>query len=558
MIKFEELGLSKETLSALKKKGFEEPTPIQEKTIPILMKEQKDVIGQAQTGTGKTAAFGIPIIEDLEHSKSRDVQALILAPTRELAVQVAEEINSLKGRRKLFVLPVYGGASIDHQIRGLKRGADIVVGTPGRVIDHINRGTLKLNNLKYMILDEADEMLNMGFIEDVERILAETNQNKKMLLFSATMPRKILNLAKRFMGDYEIVSVKEEQLTADLTDQIYFEVRESDKFESLCRIIDVEKEFYGLVFCRTKVNVEKVANKLIDRGYSAEALHGDISQYQRERILRKFKTQNINILVATDVAARGIDINNLTHVINYSLPQNPESYVHRIGRTGRAGQEGTAITFVTPEEYRKLAFIKRYANTNIRKEKIPEVKDIISIKKQRIQDELKEIVAKNNYDEYMELAKEMIKDSKPEEAIAALIKLSFSDELSEEGYNEIREVNIDKSGKTRLFVALGRDKGYNPKTLAEYIQKETKVDQNKIRDIKIMDNFSFVTVPFEEAEIILGIFQKKKRGRKSLVEKAKPRKNSGGNNRNNSNRSNNRRDYKKDNNRRSYSKNKRK
>ncbi|MGM0641245.1 MAG: DEAD/DEAH box helicase [Thermotogota bacterium] len=554
MIKFEELGLSKETLSALKKKGFEEPTPIQEKTIPILMNKDKDVIGQAQTGTGKTAAFGIPIIEDLEHSKNRDVQALILAPTRELAVQVAEEINSLKGRRKLFVLPVYGGASIDHQIRGLKRGADIVVGTPGRVIDHINRGTLKLNNLKYMILDEADEMLNMGFIEDVERILAETNQNKKMLLFSATMPRKILNLAKRFMKNYEVVSVKEERMTTDLTDQIYFEVRNSDKFESLCRIIDVEDEFYGLVFCRTKVNVENVANKLIDRGYSAEALHGDISQYQRERILRKFKTQNINILVATDVAARGIDINNLTHVINYSLPQNPESYVHRIGRTGRAGQEGTAITFVTPEEYRKLAFIKRYAQTNIRKEKIPEIKDIIQIKKQRIQDELKEIVAKNDYEEYMELAKEMIKETSPEEAVASLIKLSFSNELSEEGYNEIREVNIDKSGKTRLFVALGREKGYDPKKLAEYIQKETKVDQKKIRDIKIMDNFSFVTVPFEEAEIILGTFQKQKRGRKSLVEKAKPRK--GGSSNNKDNRGN--RNYKKDNNRKNYSKNRRK
>lgn len=548
MTKFEELGLSKETLSALKKKGFEEPTPIQEKTIPILMKEDKDVIGQAQTGTGKTAAFGIPIIEDLEHNKGNDVQALILTPTRELAVQVAEEINSLKGRRKLFVLPVYGGASIDHQIKGLERGADIVVGTPGRVIDHLNRGTLKLNNLKFMILDEADEMLNMGFIEDVEKILSETNQDKKMLLFSATMPKKILNLAKKFMKNYEIITVEDEQLTTDLTDQIYFEVRNSDKFEALCRIVDVEKEFYGLVFCRTKVNVENVASKLIDRGYSAEALHGDISQNQRERILKKFKNKNINILVATDVAARGIDINNLTHVINYSLPQNPESYVHRIGRTGRAGQQGTAITFVTPEEYRKLAFIKRYAQTNIRKEKIPEIKDIISIKKQRIKNELKEIIEKNDYEEYLNLAKEMIKENSPEKSIAALIKLSFSEELSEESYNEIKEVNIDKSGKTRLFVALGREKGYDAKKLAEYIQKETKVDQNKIRDIKIMDNFSFVTVPFEEAEIILGIFQKQKRGRKSLVEKAKPRQSDGNDNKdsknNRSNRKDNRRNYK--------------
>ncbi|MCK5779399.1 MAG: DEAD/DEAH box helicase, partial [Psychrilyobacter sp.] len=274
MAEFRKLGLSEKTLAALEKKGFEKPSPIQALTIPVLLNGDKDVIGQAQTGTGKTAAFGLPILEKMDENKS-GVKAIILAPTRELAIQVAEEISSLKGERRLKVLPVYGGQAMDQQIRALRRGVDIVVGTPGRVQDHIRRKTLILDELDFFILDEADEMLNMGFVEDIETILAATNKDKKMLFFSATMPNEILRVAKRYMGEFEVLRVKASELTTKNTEQIYFEVRDGDKFEALCRVVDVEVGFYGIVFCRTKNDVDGVVSKLIERGYEAEGIHGD-------------------------------------------------------------------------------------------------------------------------------------------------------------------------------------------------------------------------------------------------------------------------------------------
>ena len=311
------------------------------------------------------------------------MRAIVLAPTRELAIQVAEEINSFACGRKLKIVPVYGGQSIELQIRQLKKGVDIVVGTPGRVLDLIDRKILKLDKIEYFILDEADEMLNMGFIEDIEKILESfTNNDKRMLFFSATMPKEILKIAENHMRkDYEILKVETKELTTNLTDQIYFEVKQKDKFEALCRIIDLEPDFYGIVFCRTKNDVNELAGKLNDRGYDAGELHGDITQNHREVTLNRFKARKLNILVATDVAARGIDVNDLTHVVNYAIPQEAESYVHRIGRTGRAGKEGTAITFMTPSEYKKLLQIKRITKTDIRKEKLPEIKDVITFKK---------------------------------------------------------------------------------------------------------------------------------------------------------------------------------
>ena len=391
-------------------------------------------------------------------------------------------------------------------------------------MDHLERKSLKLQNISYCVLDEADEMLNMGFIDDVEDILKHTNPKKRMMLFSATMPDKILTLAKKYMNKFELVSVKNSPMTVAATDQIYFEVNQEDKFEALCRIIDMENEFFGLIFCRTKVDVDKTANMLIDRGYDADALHGDISQFNREKILQKFKKHKINILVATDVAARGIDIIELTHVINYSLPQDPESYVHRIGRTGRAGKEGTAITFVTPEEYRKLVFIKRVAKTDIRKEQLPQIKDVINSKKLRIKDEIKEIIAKADYNEYLDLAEELISENDSKNSLAAVLKYAFQDVLDEKNYGTIRDVSIDKKGTARLFVALGKvDDMTNPK-LVDFITEQAHIDQRRIKDIRIFDRFSFITVPFEEAEVILEIFKKRGRGQKPMVEKAKPRK----------------------------------
>ena len=366
MTKFRELGLSGDMVEALHKKGFEEPTPIQAKTIPFLLKNEKDLIGKAQTGTGKTAAFGIPIIENVV-PEGKKIQAIILAPTRELAIQVAEELSSFAEHRKTRIITVYGGQPIERQISGLRRGVDIVVGTPGRVLDHINRGTMDISKVSYVVLDEADEMLNMGFIDDIETILKTAPKERRTVLFSATMPSHIENLAKKYMSNYEIISVMSDKVNRTNIEQIYFEVSQSDKFEALFRIIDVEKAFYGLIFCRTKLDADEIAHKLANRGLKSEALHGDISQGQREKILQKFRDKKLTALVATDVAARGIDVDNLTHVINYSLPQDPESYVHRIGRTGRAGKSGTAITLITPSEYRKLTTIQKLANAKITK-----------------------------------------------------------------------------------------------------------------------------------------------------------------------------------------------
>ncbi len=520
MESFENLGLSEKTLKVLKQKGFEEPTPIQAKTIPAIFTGRKDIVGQAHTGTGKTAAFGLPIIELLQE-KSKAVQALILTPTRELSIQVAEEINSLKGKKKLSIVPIYGGQSIDLQLRSLKKGIDIVVGTPGRILDHLKRNTLNLGKISYLVLDEADEMLNMGFLEDVSEIIENTGLDKRTMLFSATMPHEVIQIAKKYMSEYDVLKTTKEQLTVSQTEQIYFEVYAADKFEALCRIIDIEEEFYGLVFCRTKIDVDTVANHLIERGYDADALHGDMSQSMREKILNKFKKHLLNILVATDVAARGLDVQNLTHVINYSLPQDPGSYVHRIGRTGRAGKEGNAITFITPEEYRKLQFIRKEAKTDIRKAKLPKITDVIKTKKLRIKSALEDIVKSRLRSEYLEMSKELLEISEPEDILAALLQYSFQYELDEKSYTEIEDAFVDAKGKTRLFVNQGKQDGLTRKKLLDFIKDKCNSTNGKIRDIQILDKFSFVTLPFHEAEILLSYFKRHKRGAGPFIVKAK-------------------------------------
>jgi len=526
MNSFEKLGLSEETLKVLKRKGYEEPTEIQVRTIPVILAGKRDIVGQAQTGTGKTAAFGLPIIEMLD-GKSRTVQALVLTPTRELAIQVAEEINSLKGNKKLNIVPIYGGQSIDQQLRSLKKGVDIVVGTPGRVIDHLGRRSLNLDSISYLVLDEADEMLNMGFIDEVKEILEKTNSEKRTMLFSATMPKEIMRIAEKYMGEYDVFEVQKGQLTVSLTDQIYFEVSHADKFEALCRIIDMEEEFYGLIFCRTKADVDSVSNHLMERGYDADGLHGDLSQGQREKILNKFKKKMITVLVATDVAARGIDVHDLTHVINYALPQDPESYVHRIGRTGRAGKEGTAITFITPEEYRKLQYIKKSAKTDIRKARLPKVKDVINAKKLRIKADLADIVESHLEEEYLEMSRELLKGYPPEQIVSALLQYSFQEELDASSYTEIEDVVVDTKGTTRLFVAQGKKDGLTPVKLISFIQDKCGIKKEKIKQIQILDKFSFVTLPFNEAEVLLSYFKKRKKGNGLFISEAKQRQKKG-------------------------------
>lgn len=549
LVKFRDLGLSEMMLNSLRKKGFEEPTPIQAKTIPFLLANKKDLIGKAQTGTGKTAAFGIPIIENIVPD-SKKVQAIILAPTRELAIQVAEELSSFAEEQKTRIVAVYGGQPIERQISRLQRGVDIVVGTPGRILDHLERKTLDISKVSYIVLDEADEMLNMGFIDDIETILKAAPKERRTVLFSATMPAHIERLAKKYMNEYEVIAAATDNLSKANIQQIYFEVPQSDKFEALFRIIDVEESFYGLVFCRTKLDADEISHKLSNRGCRAEAIHGDLSQGQREKVLQKFRAKKLTVLVATDVAARGIDIDNLTHVINYALPQDPESYVHRIGRTGRAGKKGIAITLITPSEYRKLVSIQKMSNMTITKQKVPNVADVVESKKQRIKSSILEIIAGGKFEDLGVIADEILKEtSDPRIAISALLKLAFKDELSEKSYSEINEYSknkdyysddrgmsghrpigdqrrgyVDRKGTARLFIAKGRNDNMDPRGLVEFIQRETGVDQRHIDDVKMFEDFSFFAVPFEDAEKVLHSFQKQSGGKRSLVTRAKEKK----------------------------------
>ena len=365
IIKFEDMQLSKKVLNAVRDMGFEEPSPIQAQTIPLAL-EGHDVIGQAQTGTGKTAAFGIPTIEQIDE-KNKYIQALVLTPTRELAIQIAEEFNKIGKYKRVKTLPVYGGQMIDRQIRALRFGVKVVVGTPGRLIDHIRRNTIKLDHVKMLILDEADEMLDMGFIEDIEEIMSNVAQgeNRQTLLFSATMPAPIEKLARSYMHNPQKVMISREQLTVPSVDQLYFETR--DKFEGLCRVLDIEDSGKYIIFCRTKKNVDDLQASLQVRGYMAGSLHGDMSQAQRDRVMRRFREGKLEILIATDVAARGIDIDDISHVINFDIPQDHESYVHRIGRTGRAGNTGTALTFCSQEERKLVNDIQKLTGKKLNK-----------------------------------------------------------------------------------------------------------------------------------------------------------------------------------------------
>ena len=517
---FSALGLSEQMLAAVRAKGFEMPTAIQKLTIPHLLTKTNDIIAQSQTGTGKTAAYGLPILQSLEPAHG-PVQAIILVPTRELALQAAEELLSYNREKRLSITAIYGGAAMSEQLRRLAKGVDIVVGTPGRVLDHIRRGTMKLANVRYLVLDEADEMLNMGFVEDVEEIMSHTSDERRVLLFSATMPERIIRLSKTYMRDTEIVRVEHKQITADLTEQIYFEVREADKFDALTRIIDVEPEFYGIIFARTKIGADETASRLAAHGYASEVLHGDVSQAQREKILRKFRDKSINILVATDVAARGIDVGSLTHVINYSLPQDSESYVHRIGRTGRAGKQGTAITFVSPSEFRGLNNLMRDIKVEIKRETLPSPQDIVEMKRLKIKEDMQEIVENESYDDYKTFAEELLSEYTPDVALGALLRLAFRGELDQSSYPEIRSFSVDRKGTARLFLAVGKRDGYTARKLVDMLKFKCGLRDKQIDDVRISDNFSFVSVPFHDAEEIVRKLNRLNRGQRPMAEIAR-------------------------------------
>ncbi|MBT2691010.1 DEAD/DEAH box helicase [Bacillus sp. ISL-47] len=420
MTTFSDFGLSNEIVKALSNMGFEEPTPIQAQAIPIGM-QGKDMIGQAQTGTGKTTAFGVPLLEQIDINEG--IQGLVLAPTRELAVQVAEELNRIGQVKGVRTLPIYGGQDINRQIRALKKHPQIIAATPGRLIDHIERKTIRLSNIKMVVLDEADEMLNMGFIEDIERILSEIKGERQTLLFSATMPRRIQSLAEKFMQEPEMVKVKAKEMTVKNIEQYYMEVHEKQKFDVLCNLLDIQSPELAIVFGRTKKRVDEVVEGLIKRGYSAEGIHGDIPQAKRDQVIRRFKEQTIEIMVATDVAARGLDISGVSHVYNFDIPQDPESYVHRIGRTGRAGNKGLAITFVSPRETDHLKIIESVTKSKMTKKPVPSFKDVVEGNQQATINKLMEVIDKGEHADFKRAAETLLEDTDSVTMLAAALKL---------------------------------------------------------------------------------------------------------------------------------------
>lgn len=428
-MKFTELHLSENILKAVEKAGFEEPSPIQELTIPLAL-EGKDVIGQAQTGTGKTAAFGLPTLDKIDTSR-HVVQALVIAPTRELAVQGQEELFRFGREKGVKVRSVYGGSSIEKQIKALRSGAHIVVGTPGRLLDLIKRKALKLDHVETLILDEADEMLNMGFLEDIEAIISRVPENRQTLLFSATMPEAIKRIGVKFMYDPKHVRVAAKELTTDLVDQYYIRVKEQEKFDTMTRLIDVERPELAIVFGRTKRRVDELTRGLKLRGYRAEGIHGDLDQGKRLRVLRDFKNDNIDILVATDVAARGLDISGVTHVYNYDIPQDPESYVHRIGRTGRAGKHGQSVTFVAPNEMGYLSIIEKLTKKRMKGLKPATAEEAFKAKKKvalkKIERDFADKTVRASFDKFKGDAIKLAAEFTPEELALYILSLTVKD-----------------------------------------------------------------------------------------------------------------------------------
>lgn len=417
---FSELNISASTQRSLKRMGFEEATPIQEGTISYAL-EGRDIIGQAQTGTGKTAAFGIPLIEKVD-PKNPVVQALIIAPTRELAIQSSEELYKIGYDKRARILSVYGGQDISRQIRALKNKPQIIVGTPGRILDHIKRRTLKLENVETLVLDEADEMLNMGFIEDINTILENVPSERQTLLFSATMPAPIRKIAETFMKDPEIVKIKSKEMTVENIEQYFVKAQEREKFDVLSRLLNVHQPELAIVFGRTKRRVDELAHALNIRGYLAEGIHGDLSQAKRLSVLRQFKENKIDILVATDVAARGLDISGVTHVYNFDIPQDPESYVHRIGRTGRAGKSGLAVTFVTPREMGYLRIVEETTKKRMTPLKPPTADEALVGQQALAVEQLKELVEKNHLSDYRAMAEELLTTHDAVDLVAAALK----------------------------------------------------------------------------------------------------------------------------------------
>ncbi|HQU81543.1 MAG TPA: DEAD/DEAH box helicase [Pyrinomonadaceae bacterium] len=504
---FAQFGLRGEIIKAINDLGYETPSPIQQKTIPLLL-ENNDIVGQAQTGTGKTAAFALPVLNNIE-VKSTEVQALVLTPTRELAIQVAEAFHSYaKHLGKVRVLPIYGGQSISQQIRHLRNGVQIIVGTPGRVMDHIRRETIDISNLKSVVLDEADEMLRMGFIEDVEWILSHTPETRQTALFSATMPREVRRIADRYLKDAVNVEIERKTLTVPTIKQFYLNVAERQKTDALTRLLETESNSGEavIIFHRTKVGAAELADKLQARGYSAEAMHGDMSQSQRETVIKRLKNGKVEIVVATDVAARGLDVERISTVINYDMPSDTESYVHRIGRTGRAGREGRTILFVTPRQQRMLRDIENYTKQKITPIKLPTQADVAARRVSLLKEKIISTLTDQDLELYLSLVEDLAEETTCDiaEIAAAAVFLSVGDKPLEVAVEpEPQQLSFSEEGMVRLFIDVGRRHHISPGDIVGAIANEADIPGKAIGAIDVNDRFTLVDVPNEFVEQVL-------------------------------------------------------
>jgi len=501
---FSTSDLPEDIKKALAEMGFEEATPIQSLAIPAA-RQGRDIVGQAQTGTGKTAAFGIPLLEKVD-GLQRHIQALVLCPTRELAIQVAEEFKRLAAyKRKIVIVPVYGGQPIERQLQALRKGAQVVVGTPGRVMDHLQRGTIQLDRLQTLVLDEADEMLDMGFIEDIETILKTVPVEHQTLLFAATMPGPILAITKRYQKDPQLLSVVHEQLTVPNIEQSYVEVREQQKLEALSRLIDTLNTELSLVFCNTKKRVDEVVAALNTRGYQAEGLHGDLNQVQRDRVMNHFRKNDFGILVATDVAARGIDVCGIDVVFNYDLPWDEEDYVHRIGRTARAGKSGRSYTFVSSRDMRKLRDIQHFTGTRIRRQQIPTLRDVEASRQEAFIEKVNAILEGGLADRHLALAERLLSGDTPSlEVTAALVALLVGKDVPQAAESEFTYREDEDDGrKVTLVAAVGREHKVSPSDIVGAITGETGLPGRAIGAIRIFNQQSFIDVPASQAQAII-------------------------------------------------------
>ncbi|MHB8637212.1 MAG: DEAD/DEAH box helicase [Fimbriimonadaceae bacterium] len=520
---FAELGLAEPIYRAIAEMGFESPTPIQARAIPVLL-SGRDLIGQAQTGTGKTAAFALPMIERIDPARM-ETQALILAPTRELAVQVAGGIWDLAKHTGLRVVPVYGGQPIDRQFRSLRNGAHVVVGTPGRVLDHLRRGSLSLANVAFCTLDEADEMMALGFAEDMEAILAQLPKQRQVACFSATMPARIVALTQKFLRDPVHVSIEAKQRTLETTNQTYYEVPRGKKLEALARVLDMESPGPTIVFCRTRQETSDLSDALRLRGYNTEALHGDMGQPERDRVMRRFREGHADLLVATDVAARGLDIETVTHVVNYDIPWDVEQYIHRIGRTGRAGRSGDAITLVEGKQRRQLEVIERLIGSKIKPARIPTAADIAAKRRDLFKDAVRDTIEAREFDAHLPTVEDLIEEYDPATVAAAALHMLWQVQHASSGTQEEIDSDFEQPevGMSRIFIGMGRQDGLRPGDIVGAITGEAGLTGKAIGVIDVLDRTAFVEVPSAEADrVVESLRSAKLKGRKVKVQLARP------------------------------------